>query len=272
MFRDGVITWLQVESGQVVAAGQPLVKLARIDEKEVLINIPEHRINKVRIGQDVVVVLWAEAERRYKGRIREIAEAADPASRTYDVKVTLLEGLKDTHLGMTATVELPLSTNRQISIPLSAVFVPLNEPGPARVWQVNETNNTVASVPVNLGEPIANECIVVSGLAEGQLIVSAGVHRLKEGQAVRIMEQDPPNAKSAGQRASKRSHEKLQSGRMGIATSCFYRLSHGASAAGRHFRLFPSGSAGGSRFYFQGYGRQDYVSRRDGSRSRISGN
>lgn len=196
--RDGVVTWLQVESGQVVSAGQPLVKLARIDEKEVLIQIPEHRLDEVHVGQDVVVLLWAKGERRYQGRIREIAEAADPSSRTYDVKVTLLEGLNGAHLGMTATVELPLKTDRQITIPLSAVFAPLNEPSLARVWQVNETNNTVASVPVHLGESVSNERIIVSGLTEGQLIVRAGVHRLKEGQTVRILDQDQANAKSAG--------------------------------------------------------------------------
>jgi multidrug efflux system membrane fusion protein len=187
--RDGVVTALEAEIGQVVAAGQPVVKLARLDEKEIHIDIPEQRVAGIELHQTVNVTLWADSNRRITARIREIAAAADPASRTYRVKATLLEGQDEARLGKTATVWIPLTTPPRIAVPLSAVFTPQNEPGRPRVWLVDEQAGTVRSVPVQLGEALDGERIVVAGVVSGQLVVRAGVQRLAEGQAVRVPEQ-----------------------------------------------------------------------------------
>jgi len=186
--RDGVVTALEVEAGQVVAAGQPIVKLARLDEKEIHIDIPEQRVAGIELHQKVSVTLWADGNRRYTARIREIAAAADPASRTYRVKATLLEGQDEARLGKTATVWIPVTPSPRIAVPLSAVFTPQDEPGRPRVWLVDERAGTVRSVPVQLGEALDGEHIVVAGVVSGQLVVSAGVQRLAEGQAVRLPE------------------------------------------------------------------------------------
>jgi hypothetical protein len=108
--RDGVVTALEVEAGQVVAPGQPVIRIAQLDEKEIPIDIPEHRVTGIDLQQEVAVTLWADGDKRIKARIREIAAAADSASRTYRVKVTLLEGRDDARLGMTATVWIPSNT------------------------------------------------------------------------------------------------------------------------------------------------------------------
>jgi multidrug efflux system membrane fusion protein len=187
--RDGVVTGLEVETGQVVTAGQPVIKLARLDEKEIHIDIPEQRVAGIDLHQKVIVTLWADGNRRITARIREIAAAADPASRTYRVKATLLEGQDEARLGKTATVWIPVTPSPRIAVPLSAVFTPQNEPGRPRVWLVNEETGTVRSVPVQLGEALDGERIVVAGVVSGQLVVSAGVQRLAEGQAVRLPEQ-----------------------------------------------------------------------------------
>jgi multidrug efflux system membrane fusion protein len=187
--RDGVVTAVEVETGQVVAAGQPVVKLARLDEKEIHIDIPEQRVAGIELHQKVRVTLWASGDRQITARIREIAAAADPASRTYRVKATLLEGQEEARLGKTATVWIPLTTPPRIAVPLSAVFTPQNEPGRPRVWLVDEEASTVRSVPVQLGESLDGERIVVVGVVPGQLVVSAGVQRLAEGRAVRVPEQ-----------------------------------------------------------------------------------
>ncbi|HSA84920.1 MAG TPA: efflux RND transporter periplasmic adaptor subunit [Nitrospira sp.] len=186
--RDGVVTALEAEIGQVVAAGQPIVKLARLDEKEIRIDIPEQRVAGIELHQKVRVTLWAGDDRQITARIREIAAAADPASRTYRVKATLLEGQDEARLGKTATVWIPLTTPSRIAVPLSAVFTPQNEPERPRVWVVDEQAGTVRSVPVQLGESLDGERIVVEGVVPGQLVVSAGVQRLAEGQAVRVPE------------------------------------------------------------------------------------
>lgn len=187
--RDGVVTALAVEAGQVLAAGQAVVTLARLDEKEIHFDVPENRLTEIQRQQDVDVSLWADDERRFKAKIREIASAADPASRTYRVKATLLEGLDAAQLGMTATVHITANTASGIAIPLSAVYTPQNQPDYPLVWLVDEQAATVKSVPVRLGETLAGERIAVEGVAAGQLLVSAGMQRLAEGQAVRLPEQ-----------------------------------------------------------------------------------
>lgn len=187
--RNGVVTALEAEIGQVVAAGQPIVKLARLDEKEIHIDIPEQRVAEIELHQKVRVTLWAGGDRHITARIREIAAAADPASRTYRVKATLLEGKDEARLGKTATVWIPLTTVSRIAVPLSAVFTHQNEPGRSRVWLVDEQAGTVRSVPVQLGEALEGERVVVAGVRPGQLVVSAGAQRLAEGQAVRVPEQ-----------------------------------------------------------------------------------
>jgi multidrug efflux system membrane fusion protein len=184
--RDGVVTALEVEAGQVVSVGQPVVKLAQLDQKDIHFDVPEHRLQDLVLRQEVSITLWAKHERSLKAQIREIASAADPASRTYRVKAALLEGQDAAHLGMTATVEIPSSTASRMTVPLSAVFTPQNKPGQPHVWLVDERANTVRSVPVQVGEPLDGERIAVTGLASGQLLVSAGVQRLAEGQAVRL--------------------------------------------------------------------------------------
>jgi multidrug efflux system membrane fusion protein len=188
--RDGVVTALAVEAGQVLAAGQTVVTLAQLDEKEIHFDVPEHRLAEIQRQQAVNVSLWSENNRLIKARIREIASAADPASRTYRVKATLLEGLDAAQLGMTATVHIDANTASGTAIPLSAVYTPQNQPDHPLVWLVDEQAATVKSVQVRLGETLSGERIAVEGVAAGQLLVSAGVQRLAEGQAVRLPEEN----------------------------------------------------------------------------------
>lgn len=186
--RDGVVTALNVEAGQVLAAGQAVVTLAQLDEKEIHFDVPEHRLSEIQRQQAVSVSLWSDDERLLKAKIREIASAADPASRTYRVKATLLEGLDAAQLGMTATVHIDANTASRIAIPLSAIYTPQSQPDQPLVWLVDEQAATVKSVPVKLGESLDGERIAVEGLAASQLLVSAGVQRLSEGLAVRLPE------------------------------------------------------------------------------------
>lgn len=196
--RDGVVTALDAEAEQVVAAGQPVVRLARLDEREIHIDVPEHRLGGIGLQQEVGVSLWADGDRKIKARIREIAAVADPASRTYRVKAALLEGHELARLGMTATVSIPSNAPPHIAVPLASVFTSRNEPGQPRVWRVDERTGTVGSVPVQLGEPMDGERLAVTGLAAGQLVVSAGVQRLSEGQSVRLAGGVAPSPRGQG--------------------------------------------------------------------------
>lgn len=194
--RDGVVTALDVETGQVVAPGQPVIRLAQLDEQEIQIDIPEHRVSEIKPQQDVSVTLWADGDKRIKACIREIAAAADPVSRTYRVKAALLEGQEQVRLGMTATVWIASNTPPSRSVPLSAVFTPQNHPERPCVWLVDERNATVKAAPIQVGAALPGERVAITGLAAGQLIVSAGVNRLIEGQNVRLPQQFNPNRES----------------------------------------------------------------------------
>ncbi|MDF9392431.1 MULTISPECIES: efflux RND transporter periplasmic adaptor subunit [Methylococcus] len=184
--RGGVVTAVSAETGQVLAAGQPVLTLARLDEPEVSVDVPEHRVGRIHSGQEAAVTLWADG-RRLKARIREIAAAADPASRTYRVRATLLEGQETVRFGMTATLWIDAVGTERLAIPLSAVFSPQQQPAPPRVWLVDEAQLTVKSVPVRLNGVTGAGRVWVEGVVPGQLLVSAGVQRLTEGQKVRII-------------------------------------------------------------------------------------
>lgn len=196
--RAGVITALEVEKGQVVAAGQPVVKLAQTDEKEIHFDIPEQRISETINHQTVAVTLLSDNVRKFNAKIREISASADPASRTYRAKATLLDGQQTAHLGMTATVWVASDKTDQIAVPLSAVFTSHAQPKPQQVWVINEASSTVKAVPVQLGTALPGELVSIEGLQPGQLIVSAGVQRLKEGQTVRLSESLPSTSKNQG--------------------------------------------------------------------------
>lgn len=185
--RDGVVTAVAAETGQVLAAGQAVVTLAQLDEKEVRIDVPEQHVGEIHPGREITVTLWTDAQRRLKARIREVAAAADPASRTYRVQASLLEGQDVAQLGMTASVWIDSNGTDGMAIPLAAVFSPQQRPHSPRVWLVDEAKLTVNSAPVRLGAALNGERIAVEGLAPGQLVVSAGVQRLSEGQPVRLV-------------------------------------------------------------------------------------
>lgn len=188
--RDGVVTILEVEKGQVVAAGQPVVKLAQLDEKEIHFDIPEQRVTNIKNEQQVDVTLWSDDKQKFKAKIREISAAADSASRTYRVKATLLDGQKQARLGMTATVWFASDKTEQIIAPLSAIFTSQDQPTQQKMWLVDEAKQQVKAIPVQIGVALADELTTVTGLNAGQLIVSAGVQRLKEGQTVRLPEKE----------------------------------------------------------------------------------
>ncbi len=183
--RDGVIAGFNAEVGDVVAAGQPVARLAQLDEKEITLHVPEQRIAQVAPGQTVEIALWSQGGRRLRGSVREVAPAADPATRTYRVKAALLEGREQARLGMTATVWLAASAPAVLAVPRSVVFTSHDDPQRPKVWLVE--SGTVRSVPVTLGTPLDGERIAVEGVAPGQTVVRAGVQRLIEGQAVRVL-------------------------------------------------------------------------------------
>src|SRR5436305_13052049 len=118
----GVVTATLVDAGQVVASGQTAIRVARFAEKEAVVAIPETLVGRAKDGA-ASVTLWSEANKKYTAKLREIAPAADPATRTYLAKFSLPGAGESVSLGMTATLTLSDPASERVAkLPLSALY------------------------------------------------------------------------------------------------------------------------------------------------------
>jgi RND family efflux transporter MFP subunit len=189
--QAGVISAVLAEAGQVVAAGQPVLRLAREEEKEVTISIPESRMAELSRVDRAEVVLWARnaATQVFAGHIREIAPVADPTTRTYPVRVSIQGADSSVLLGMTASVSfLSRGAVPTITLPLTAIY---QQEGKLAVWVVGKDNKVALRLVsvLSLGE---NGAHISGGLTPGERVVTAGVHKLIPGEQVTLL---PENTK-----------------------------------------------------------------------------
>ncbi len=197
---DGVITAVHAEPGQVLAAGQPAMRLARLGEKEVLIAVPENRLAELRAAQDIALATWSRPAKVYRGVLRELAPAADPATRTYAAKVSIVDADAEVLWGMTANVLLrSAQTGAVARLPLSALAQREQQ---AVVWVADAATATVQPRVVRVGQYAEDGVSVLEGLQAGELVVSAGVHKLLPGQKVRLPPAALPGAQVARVRVS----------------------------------------------------------------------
>jgi multidrug efflux system membrane fusion protein len=183
---DGVVVSVAAEPGQVVTAGQAVLKLARAGEKEVVLNAPEGQLARFKVGQDVGISLWSDASSVFRGRVREIAGGADPVTRTYAVRVSALDAPASAQLGMTANVTFENARDAGlVLLPLSALAGDRAQPA---VWVVDPATSQVKLRPVAVGQFREDGVTITGGLDAGDVVVTAGVHELRSGQAVRIAE------------------------------------------------------------------------------------
>lgn len=183
---DGVVTLIEAEVGQVVAAGQSVVRVAQTAEKEVAVGLPEDQVERLRGISDVTVRTWAEPGRPLPGRVREISPMADPVTRTYAARISVPNPPADFKFGMTAVVTFTRTGDAAaLRVPLSAL---LQKQGSNQVWVYDAATGAVQPVNVTLGELQGNEIQVRQGLSPGQTIVTAGVHLLKPGQKVKPLQ------------------------------------------------------------------------------------
>lgn len=176
----GVIAAVMAEPGQVVAAGAPVVALAREGEREVAISIPESSVARYRIGDSAEVRLWANDAKSYHGRIREITPAADPATRSYQARVTLADADARVALGMTAQVTFRRNDENGIVVPAAAIYQQGEQPA---VWVV-DGKSTAHLRPVKVAAWRDGGAAVAAGLVPGERIVASGVHKVQDGEKV----------------------------------------------------------------------------------------
>ncbi len=183
----GVVVGVEAEVGQVVAAGAPIVRVARDGARDVVFSVPEDRLASVKPGTRAQVRLWSAAQggplaAPLSGTVREVAASADPLTRTYLVKLGLPTEA-DIPLGATAYVSLATAAGQTaIALPTSALMRAAD--GGTAVWVFDPSSSTVQPRTVQLAGADGNAMLVASGLKPGEEVVAAGVHVLAAGQKV----------------------------------------------------------------------------------------
>ncbi|AJD39940.1 efflux RND transporter periplasmic adaptor subunit [Rhizobium sp. SEMIA 4085] len=183
---DGVVTATSAETGQTVSAGQPVLKLARLEQRDVIVDVPEAQFSNIRLDDHFSVALQLDSRIKATGVVREIAPQADPNTRTYRLKIGIDRAPDIFRLGAVVTAT-PLAGERKqaIMLPLSAIR---HEGGTSQVLVVDRSTAQVALRAVELQGPASapRSVLVLSGLREGEEIVAAGVDELTDGQKVKL--------------------------------------------------------------------------------------
>ena len=196
--KAGVVISVDAEAGGVVSAGQSVVRVAQLGEKEIIVNVSERAVGLIKTAKGFSAQFDALPGKLYAAKLRELSPAADAASRTYTARLSIINADDAVRLGMSATVRLELAEAQAIVIPNSALYTRDNA---TRVWLVDRASETVKAVEVKTGESTNEGVAVMSGLKPGDLVVTAGANLLQPGQKVRLL--DAPGLASAPAGASK---------------------------------------------------------------------
>jgi RND family efflux transporter MFP subunit len=178
----GVIAAVVAEPGQVLAAGQGVVRLARDGEREVAIALPETALAGIKVGSAATVELWSDGK-TYPGRVREISPAADPATRTFAARISIVGADANLPLGISATASFARAGAASFAVPLPAVF---QQDGKTAVWVIGK-DNAVELRAIDVVRYRDDAAVVRAGLNEGETIVAAGAFKLTAGEKVRIV-------------------------------------------------------------------------------------
>jgi RND family efflux transporter MFP subunit len=187
----GVVTSVDASAGQVVSAGQPVVRLALDGPRDVVFSVPENKLANLKAGQLIDVETW-DSKKILQAKVRDISGSADAATRTFVIKAALQSSgnnpadAAETVLGTTVTVRLKPSgesASKLFKVPSSALR---HENAGTSVWVLNPTDMTVSAKPIEVAAADGNDVVVKSGLQQGDQVVTSGVHVLTAGQKVSI--------------------------------------------------------------------------------------
>ncbi|MFY7893029.1 MAG: efflux RND transporter periplasmic adaptor subunit [Pirellula sp.] len=179
--QDGLVTRLMAEIGQVTSAGQPVAQWVHGTELEAVVSVPESMQQSLKDSQ-ASVEFWSKPGLRIPCKLREISPVADPASRTYDARFTLIDPPGELSIGMTANVVIYRNEDDGFSIPMGAIAQSQGEP---IVWRILDQGR-VESVTVQIVKYGSQYATVRGTLGPGDQIVSAGVQRIDPQCKVRV--------------------------------------------------------------------------------------
>jgi RND family efflux transporter MFP subunit len=185
---DGTVIETLGEPGQVVSAGQTVVRVAQAGPREAVVALPE--TIRPAIGSAAEASVYGGNGRRYKAHLRQLSDSADAQTRTYEARYVLDGEAAAAPLGATVTIRLASPVSQpEVQVPLGAV---LDDGDRTGVWVLDRATSTVHFRPVKLVR-VTSETAVISGLSSGDPIVSLGAHLLHEGARVRTASQSRGN-------------------------------------------------------------------------------
>ncbi|MGO4560145.1 efflux RND transporter periplasmic adaptor subunit [Mesorhizobium sp. 2RAF21] len=181
---DGTIVATSGEPGQVVAAGQTVVQLAHAGPREALVALPE--TIRPQLGSEAEASVYGSNQLRGKARLRQISDAADGQTRTYEARYVLDGDAASAPLGSTVTIRITNAERRsEVAIPIAAV---LNDGNRTGVWLLDRGASTVRFAPIQVRQ-LGGETAIVTGVELGQELVALGAHLLSDGATVRTSTQ-----------------------------------------------------------------------------------
>lgn len=179
---DGYITAVDANVGQVVGPGVPVLRWAQSNDMELAVQIPEARIDEVRRMGEATVRFWADQD-AVSARLREVSSMADPLTRGFPARLSLKKAPDGLQFGMSAVARFQRTESVQgFKIPMSALFA---EEGNAWVYVLDEAEGVVRRTAIKPHDIDGNQFIVKEGLSQGQWVVVAGTHALRDGQPAR---------------------------------------------------------------------------------------
>ncbi|MBV8191440.1 MAG: efflux RND transporter periplasmic adaptor subunit [Alphaproteobacteria bacterium] len=181
----GVVTAVGADAGDVVEAGQMVVQVARQGNLDAVFDIPEEVLRTGPRDAPVDIALSDDPAVKAAGRVREVAPQADSGTRTFEVKVAILDPPPTMRLGATVTGRIKLPAPDGVEIPADALAEGIN--GRPAVWVVDRRNYTVSLRAIDVARYDSNGIVVSKGLEKGDLVVTAGVQMLRPGQKVRLL-------------------------------------------------------------------------------------
>ncbi|MDE1176355.1 MAG: efflux RND transporter periplasmic adaptor subunit [Edaphobacter sp.] len=179
---DGTVIETLAEPGQVVAAGQPVVRLAHAGPREAAVNLPE--TVRPHLGSTADASVYGQPT-HVVARLRQLSDSADPVTRTFEARYVLGGTESSAPLGATVTVRLDGGTQDLFAVPIASI---IDLGGGTGVWKLDPQNNTVTFQPVHIHNLTDEEAILTDGVQPGEKIIALGVHLLHSGERVRVEE------------------------------------------------------------------------------------
>lgn len=180
----GVVTAVGPGAGEVVQAGQMIVRLARQGGRDAVFDVSAQLIRSTPAGTPMVVSLRDDSAVTAKGRVREVAPQANAITRTFEVKVGLTDPPGAMRLGATVTGRLQMDASPTIELPATALAQDNGQPA---VWIVDPSSLTISRRDIEVLNEDPGRVVVSKGLEAGDVVVTAGVHNLRQGQKIRLL-------------------------------------------------------------------------------------